>query len=236
MEGPALSGPGTSAPRRPVEVVFGSAPDAAREIAADFAALDAGLPDTRVWTSPDHAVVLGISRDIAAEVDEEACRRRRVAVIRRASGGGTVTIGPGTLQYALVLPHDEAGEPPAIDVVKRACNDLVGEALRSAGVAAALESDRSGDLRVADRKVGGVALRRRRHATLLHGTLLVDADLALVAAVLRHPASEPAWRLGRAHLDFLANLGPFDADAFARALRHSSVRARERSQTASQKA
>jgi lipoate-protein ligase A len=67
--------------------------------------------------------------------------------------------------------------------------------------------------------VGGLALRRHRHATLLHGTLLVDADLEQIAALLKHPVLEPKWRQGRSHLAFLANLGRLDVAAFTNALK-----------------
>lgn len=207
-----------TAPRPPVEVLLGSAPEAAREIALDFAMLERAAegPAVRAWTCRGAAVVLGVSRDLSEEVDVRECERRGAAVLRRASGGGTVVIAEGTVQYAFLLPHDEA---TTIGEVKASCNAMVKRALAEAGVAAELETDPSGDLRAGDRKVGGLALRRRRDATMLHGTLLVDADLEGIAALLKHPAREPAWRQGRPHLDFLANLGPLAFDAFLRSLR-----------------
>jgi len=210
--------------RAPVEVLHGQAEGAVRGIEGDFAMLEPmpAAPVARVWACVETAVVLGVSRDLATEVDEAACTNRRVAVLRRASGGGTVVIGPGTLQYAFALPHD-AG-PPSIDAVKRRCSLLVRDALAASGVGASIDSDHSGDLHVGTRKVAGVALRRLRDATLLHGTLLVAADLGLIAALLRHPAREPAWRQGRPHLDFLANLGHFDADVFLQSLRRALER------------
>ena len=57
------------------------------------------------------------------------------------------------------------------------------------------------------RKVAGTALRVRRHGVLYHGTLLDAFDLGLVSSVLRHPPREPAYRGGRQHGEFLANLG-----------------------------
>lgn len=204
--------------RPAVEVLLGEASEAVAGIQRDFAMLDDARATTRVWTCRDTAVVLGVSRAFEAEVHEAACRRHGVAVLRRASGGGTVVIGPGTVQYAFAILHPQDAEPPSLDAVKRACNDAVRRALAAAGVDSSLETDPSGDLRAGDRKVGGLALRRRRQATLLHGTLLADADLARIAEVLRHPEREPAWRRRRGHLDFLGGLGRFDVDAFAAAL------------------
>lgn len=218
MEGQVLNRVG----RRPaVEVLRGSSVAAAREIDGDFAMLsraDTG-PTVRTWTCTDATVVLGVSRELESEVDVEACDRLGVAVLRRASGGGTVLIGAGTQQYAFALPHPAGAPPSSIDDVKRFCSDVVCEALAASGVDAPIQSDVSGDLHVGARKIAGVALRRLRDATLLHGTLLVDADLELIAEVLRHPLREPAWRQGRAHRAFVANVGHFDAAAFVGELR-----------------
>jgi lipoate-protein ligase A len=201
-------------------VLFGHAPEAERGIAGDFEMLGAARTAARVWTCREPAVVLGISRDPALEVDAGECRRRGVALLRRASGGGTVAIGPGTVQYAIVFEHDDAG-PPSITQAKLRSNDLVRDALVRAGVHATLDIEPSGDLRLGNRKAGGLALRRHRDATLVHGTLLASPDFGLVSAVLRHPVSEPDWRRGRAHEDFLAGLGHIEVHAFADALRHS---------------
>jgi lipoate-protein ligase A len=234
MEGQALNSAMNStanhvtnrALRPAVEVLRGSGIAATREIGDDFAMLArAGAgPAVRTWTCIDATVVLGVSRELELEVDVEACDRRGVAVVRRASGGGTVLIGPGTLQYAFALPHPTGAAPCSIDDVKRFCSAVVGDALAASGVEAAIESDVSGDLHIGARKIAGVALRRVRDATLLHGTLLVNADLALIAEVLRHPSREPAWRQGRGHLAFVANLGNFDREKFADQLQNRLVR------------
>jgi len=65
-------------------------------------------------------------------------------------------------------------------------------------------------------KVSGNAQARKWKAMLLHGTLLVDADVELMEAVLQRPRKEPGYRRGRSHRDFivaLAQLGVRAADA-----------------------
>jgi lipoate-protein ligase A len=56
------------------------------------------------------------------------------------------------------------------------------------------------------RKVSGNSLRMARTAFLYHGTLLYDFDLPLISRYLRRPPSSPAYRAGREHGDFVANL------------------------------
>ena len=64
----------------------------------------------RSWEWPRPAVVLGAGGRIADDVNLAACDRDAVPLARRASGGGTVLLGPGCLLYTLVLRYDRAAE------------------------------------------------------------------------------------------------------------------------------
>jgi len=81
------------------------------------------------------------------------------------------------------------------------------------GIGGGLHADQSGDLKVGDRKAGGSALKRRRRAMLLHGTILAQAEIEVLVRALNHPSREPHYRFGRSHADFLINLGAVDAAA-----------------------
>jgi len=168
------------------------------------------------WTTDSPAVVVGRGVDIAAEVDESFCRTAGIAVIRRMSGGRSVFVGPGTLQYGFVLPYALDETLGSISGAKRFCNALVVDGLVAALAASTIQivADASGDLVRDGRKVAGLAMRRRRRALLLHGTILASADLATIAHALRHPQREPAYRGGRSHEEFLENLGALDARVF----------------------
>ncbi len=183
------------------------------EIARDLALLEAverGAPPLfRTWTCARPTVVVGMSLTIESEVETDYCARQEIPVLRRRSGGGAVLIGPGTLQYAFVLPYSLHEDLRQIRSAKALCNDLLIEALARPG----LGQDVSGDLVLGDRKAGGLAMRRRRLAMLLHGTLLLEADLEMVGRTLRHPSREPDYRHSRGHGDFLCNLGPVDRAA-----------------------
>jgi len=161
----------------------------------------------RTWTTDVSAVVVGKAVEIEREVDVEFCRTRGIEVVRRQSGGRSVWIGPGTLQYAFALPYRLSSELDGISSAKRFCNRLLLAALE---LDSSVVEDTSGDLVVESRKAAGLAMRRARTALLLHGTILVAADLALIDRALKHPEREPVYRRGRPHRDFLTNLPPFD--------------------------
>jgi lipoate-protein ligase A len=64
----------------------------------------------------------------------------------------------------------------------------------------------SGDLTLQRRKVAGSAQRRLRHHFLVHATILYRFPLDRIARYLGPPRRQPAYREGRAHEDFVANL------------------------------
>jgi len=182
--------------------------EAENEIAEDFRLLDevenGAAAVFRTWHCTHLAVVLGLSQKADTEVHTSLCREQGIPILKRASGGGAVVLGPGTLQYAFALPYKLSPELSDINGAKLYCNRLLIDALPATP---GLSCDDSGDLTVHQRKVSGVALRRRRNAMLLHGTLLINADLELIDRILKHPSREPEYRGHRRHRDFIANFG-----------------------------
>jgi lipoate-protein ligase A len=183
----------------------------AENLACDEALLDmcddgSGGEVLRVWESSLHFVVLGFSGERAKEVRPEACAARRIPVLRRVSGGGTVVQGPGVFNYAAVLRPGPAHEASSI----RGAHRFVLE--RIAGVLASLTGESvtiggDSDLVIAGRKVSGNAQRRRGRAVLVHGTVLLGLDLSVVEELLPVPDRRPEYREGRGHAAFMRNLG-----------------------------
>jgi lipoate-protein ligase A len=169
----------------------------------------------RLWEWPAPAVVLGAAGRLAEEVDEAACRADGVPILRRASGGGTVLLGPGCLLYSLVLGYERA---PGLAEVTPSYRYILGR-LRDtlADLAADVGPAGTSDLAAGGRKFSGNAQQRKRHFLLHHGTLLYNFDLARVARYLPMPARQPEYRGGRDHTHFLINL-PATADELRRRL------------------
>jgi lipoate-protein ligase A len=168
-----------------MRVVAAGLCEPAEALALDEAVVRAepAAPVLILWrTRP--AVVIGRFQRADWEVDAGECAARGVRVWRRFTGGGAVHLDPGTLCVGRVVPagHPDAalGVPelyaPFLDGIVRACRGLDIPASRD---------ERT--VRVGDRKVTGVAAHRGRRATLVHGTLLVDADLDALVACLAGP-------------------------------------------------
>jgi lipoate-protein ligase A len=166
------------------------------------------------WESSRHFIVLGYGNKLATEVNQPACERLAIPILRRISGGGTVLQGPGVLNYSLVL-RAEPGSPLAgIHEANRFIMERNAAALTALLNAepktrnAELRVDVQGhtDLAIAGRKFSGNAQRRKRTHLLFHGAILLNLDLDTLDAVLPMPSLQPDYREGRSHRDFLTQL------------------------------
>jgi lipoate---protein ligase len=163
----------------------------------------------RLWESAAYAVVLGAGGSVIHDVNVAACDSDRVPVFRRASGGGTVLIGPGCLCFALVLRTDRA---PGLDLIQPSTRYVLERninAMRALIPESRLEG--TSDLAIGGLKFSGSAQQRKRRFFLHHGTLLAGFDLDRVSRYLNAPERQPDYRRSRPHLDFLTNL-PFSTD------------------------
>lgn len=175
-------------------------------------------PVLRVWESPALAVVLGASCRINDDVAVELCRSEGVVISRRSSGGGTVLIGPGALNVAVVLPVDAAPGLAAVDTAQAFVLESLARSLSKAGQVIMVQG--SGDLTLGDRKFAGSAQRRLRRYFLVHASLLYDFPIGLIVRYTRLPHRQPSYRSGRSHDEFLTNL-PLPRETILDAVRAS---------------
>jgi lipoate-protein ligase A len=172
--------------------------------AAIFAALEQrGGPETlRIWESRRTAVVVGFSAVIERQVDEPACLRDQVPILRRGSGGGAVVLAPGCLNYSLFLSLEAR---PELRDVSYSYAHLLGrviDALRVPGLALRGTTD----IAIFERKVSGNAQRRGCRTLLHHGTFLYGFDLPKMGRYLKEPGRQPDYRDGRSHIAFVENM------------------------------
>jgi lipoate-protein ligase A len=195
-------------------------------VSAALRAVDAGLLDTAAALAHDEAVgraeekpatlllwrtapavVIGRFQRADWEVDAAACAKRGVGVWRRFTGGGAVHLDTGTLCIALTAPPQhpwsQLGVPemygPLLDGIVRGCRLRGVDAMRDQRT-----------VRVDGRKVTGIAAHRGRGGMLVHGTLLIDADLDSLRACLAGPRDGElggAPRPAPSRPDHVANVG-----------------------------
>jgi len=170
----------------------------ARRVAADPSA---PTPLLRLWRNAP-AVVIGRFQLGAAEADLAAAATLGAPVLRRFTGGGTVWHDPGNLNVSVVLRPEDAlfGADPELRRLPglyRLVLEPLATAARVLGLAARVTER---DLVVgrpdgSTAKLGGVAAWLGGRALLVHGTLLVDADLDALARACAGPGApaDPRW-------------------------------------------
>ena len=183
-------------------------PDAAANLALDeallLAAEEAAAPEVlRFWELPALAVVVGAGGSVAIDVNVAACETNGVPILRRASGGGTVLLGPGCLCFSLVLSHDSA---PVLGDIRGSNRYILGRIANALRPLVDTHFKGTSDLAMGDVKVSGNAQQRKRTHFLHHGTLLCGFDLDLIGKYLHAPERQPDYRHNRSHVDFVTNL------------------------------
>ena len=197
--------------------------DAERNLACDEALLElfeAQRPDEgllRLWQPENYFVVLGHSNHLAAEVAVTACATDGVPIFRRVSGGGAVLQGPGCLNYSLILDCGIFGLKNigatfhyVLNRHRTSIAALAGRQIAVAGIS---------DLTTGGRKFSGNAQYRKARYALVHGTFLLDFDLARIERYLRMPMKQPDYRHNRPHGNFVTNLS-VDAKQLCERLRN----------------
>jgi lipoate-protein ligase A len=207
--GPDKGIPGNRMPWPLLNYLEATLPTIAENLALDeallLAAEDLGGPSVlRIWELDHLAVVLGASGRMAEDVRSEACLADGVAIARRSSGGGTVVIGPGALNFSVVLPIDSAPELKSVDDAQRFVLERTAREIRLEGPAVELLG--SGDLTLGRRKFSGSAQRRLRRHVLIHASLLYDFPIDRIDRYTRIPSRKPDYREGRPHAEFVMNL------------------------------
>jgi lipoate---protein ligase len=201
-----------------MQFIFGETEgDVTSHLAAEwnlFLSAEGGDPieTLRIWEASKSTIVLGRNRLEDHDVIDAACRADGVQLVRRQTGGGTVVVGYGCLNYALLLSLIER---PALADVAVSLERILQRITRALDVPDLAFAGQA-DLVLGGRKVSGNAQRRGRRALLHHGTLLYAFDPALAARYLKEPARRPAYRGHRRHLDFLTNLSLSSDEIIAR--------------------
>jgi lipoate---protein ligase len=159
----------------------------------------------RVWEPSRYFAVTGYSNKVAATVDQQACAADGVPVLRRFTGGGTVLQGPGCFNYSLIFIHEKS---ESLGDLTRSYHFVLDRhrEMFAALTGAPVTIEGTSDLALGRRKFSGNSQYRRRLWTLVHGTFLLNFDLARIPRYLPMPSIEPLYRQHRPHEEFLVNL------------------------------
>jgi lipoate-protein ligase A len=164
---------------------------------------DGRPPLVEALAATEVVVVVSRSRDPEREVHLDACRRDRVPVVQRPSGGGAVVLAPGVVVASAL--HAASADRLLPDPYFAHFCAAVSAALHELGVEGVTRRGTS-DLTLGDRKIAGTSLRVWRARVLFQVSVLVDPDLSLLDRYLPEPSRAPAYRAGRRHREFVTSL------------------------------
>jgi len=192
-----------------------SFPDASENILYDQILLESAEDDfsgevLRFWEAKDFFIVLGRISRSEKDVKIEEAQGDGIEILRRISAGGTILQGPGCLNYSLVLSY---GRDPLLRDIRKSYEFILGRicgSLRDLGIEVKYEP--LSDITLDGRKISGNAQARRRKYLLHHGTILYDFPIERIEKYIKMPKKEPAYRMGRSHSDFLANINASPKD------------------------
>jgi lipoate-protein ligase A len=195
----------------------------------DEARLQAAEADPRptlLWYAWDRpTITLGRLQDRSTAVDEAACTRERIAVVRRPTGGRAV-LHADEWTYGAIVPLDHPALGGGLAASCRALVAVVTDALAEAygirvGAPGRGRSGRRGDgpesacftrafgyeAVVAGRKLMGSAQRRAGRVLLQQGSLLVGPGHERLARFLARPEPDAEAALARGAITLTELLG-----------------------------
>lgn len=150
------------------------------------------------WKAP--ALSIGYFQDYGKEVDDDACRRFGVEVVRRPTGGKAV-LHEQELTYAVIAGSDFPLFPPDILKTYRVISNCIGKGLAEVGIRVEMKTDQRRapdgtlhascfsfpsryELLAGGRKICGSAQMRSHGVFLQHGSLLLAFDPLRTCAVM----------------------------------------------------
>ncbi len=148
------------------------------------------------------------------EVDAATLKTQGLPLYKRKGGGGTVLLGPN-----VIVATVHAG------VARRFGNLAYFHAINNALIAVfnrwkplAYQQRGISDIAVADRKIVGSSIFRRKSYLLYQASILVELELELMSLLLKQPPREPDYRRGRSHAEFVTCLRDLGIDLAADAM------------------
>ncbi|MGE0171577.1 MAG: hypothetical protein AB7T49_02280 [Oligoflexales bacterium] len=159
---------------------------------------------SKVWFPETSFVVLGSSNKADVEVDEEACARDGINILKRYGGGGTVLLHNDCLIVSFgAWVREEFQNKKYFSLI----NGALIDALHKVGY------DTTGfaqlglsDVVIGHKKIAGTSLFRSRNYLLYQASVLFRSNIDEIERYLRHPSKEPDYRKMRSHRDFLLGL------------------------------
>jgi lipoate-protein ligase A len=146
----------------------------------------------RLW-NVSRAVAIGRMQCVHKEVDINYCKQNGITIARRFTGGGTVYMDRGNLNFTLCMTQSDPNVPRKLMDVYSKFVGCISQGLNTIDIPVKYDPDRS-CLRLNGRKITGTAGWIKQGVSFIHGTLLINADLQTLERCLTVPDNQQVYR------------------------------------------
>lgn len=147
------------------------------------------------------SVIVGKNQNVYTEVNTDYAADKGISVVRRITGGGAVYHDLGNVNYTFISSSG-GGDGPDFARFARP----VIHAISLLGVECSLSGRNDIECKDSGRKISGNAQFSSDSRTLHHGTLLFDANVGEMSAVLKADRQKLEQKAIRSHRGRVANL------------------------------
>jgi lipoate-protein ligase A len=131
------------------------------------------LPSLRIYRWIEPTVTVGYFEDVDSTVNRSYCKKKKIPIIRRESGGGTV-LHHMELTYSLTIPLGSNLIPQSVDESFKKIISPVMNTLKE--IIGGVEYKPVNDIIINKRKISGSAQIRKYGVIQQHGTIIMDID------------------------------------------------------------
>jgi lipoate-protein ligase A len=155
----------------------------------------------------EKCIMLGCNQVAYAEIDVRLAEETRTPIVRRSSGGGTIFTDPGTLLFTVILSLPYRGESDVKRLESDYASGPVASALNKMGLPVRVEG--RNDILLNGSKISGLAQYVKGNRLCTHGSILFDANLNAMAALLKPDDEKIRSKALRSVRARVTNISPF---------------------------
>lgn len=132
------------------------------------------------WTPP--SVTIGYFQSMKEEIEVEKCKKEKIDLIRRVTGGGAV-FHDNEVTYSIITPENLFSKD-ILESYRQICQGIIN-GLKKIGLDTNFVP--LNDIILNNKKISGNAQTRKMKCILQHGTILVDVDVKKMFSLLLIP-------------------------------------------------
>ncbi len=150
-------------------------------------------PNTfRLLQFSPNAVLVGLHQNVAQEVRYKFCKKNKIDICRRITGGGAIFFDEPQLGWEIIVDKFHPKIPKKIEEVYRVMCEASVAGIRKLNVNA--EFRPKNDIEVNGRKISGTGGAEDMDSLFFQGTLLTDFDVETMLKALRVPVEKLQYK------------------------------------------